>query len=529
MKSLSFNQLHLRILSLIFVLFSGAILGYRFFVERPQLEWNMAKFAQRELATLRYSFNKTFDELARFNYDYAVWTSTYDFMVIHDEDYIEENLLDDTFISLGIDGIFYIDENYQTVFAKGFDHLKEQELSFLFYEFDALPENKNMLPDPTLALDVPQTTGMLLTENGPAIFSATQIRRSDKSGGNKGYLIFIKLFEQSIIDELSSYTLTDINVSEVTPDVKKLNLPSWDGDIDVKHVTKFSRLLVNDFNNEPILLLTMKHSNSTMPPILDLQSFVFILLFSLLIYIVYSVISLTIIKPVRKLAEEIKSMDNDEDVRLLSETSYISELGKISKHFNALVMTIQRQNALLAQQVYVDVLTGITNRRGFEEHLEKQIQNCIRQNTGFTIIMADVDHFKKYNDSLGHLEGDNALFEVAQTLNSHFKRANDLCARYGGEEFIMLFAEFNADLLENKLQQILDSITALNLPHPDSPTAAHITVSLGACIVVPDDVVNFELPVRKVLRVADSALYQAKANGRNQYVVLKFSDVSPAD
>lgn len=525
MKVLTFNQIQFRILTLIFLLFTSAVIGYRGFIERPQLKQTILKLTERELSTLQFSANNLFNGLSTLSYDYAVWSSTYEFMQNKNSDYLEENMIDDTFISLKIDGVFLIDENFEPIFTKGFDHIKKQEITFSFYDFKISPNNKNMLPTPIMTTGVPKKSGMILTQNGPAIFSAIQIRTSLKTGKNRGYLIFIKMFDQSVVDDLSKYTMTDISVTPITPQLKKLPLDDWLEIKPILNIKENRQFFLHDFNNQPILLLTVKHSNGVMPPLLDIQSLIFILLFSSLILIVYSLISFSLIRPVKSLADKIKSMGEVGHFKLLDEHYYIQELSKISRNFNALMYTVQHQNDLLSQQVFIDVLTQITNRRGFEDHLERQAQLCVRQGIGFTIIFADVDHFKNYNDALGHIEGDNALLKVAQTLNYHFKRNSDLCARYGGEEFIMLYCDMHRDNLDEKLQKILNSFEELNLPHPNSTTSNHVTVSMGACMISPSDVVNFKLPLRSIIRIADLALYQAKGNGRNQSVILNYSEL----
>lgn len=138
--------------------------------------------------------------------------------------------------------------------------------------------------------------------------------------------------------------------------------------------------------------------------------------------------------------------------------------------------------------------------------------------------MADVDHFKRYNDLLGHVEGDHALIQVAQTLEKHFQRTNDLCARYGGEEFILLYNDMPKEVLKRKLDEIIASFATLNMTHPASNTAEHLTVSFGACMVRPDDIKNYRLQFKTVIRIADLALYQAKNSGRNRAVISQYVD-----
>lgn len=133
--------------------------------------------------------------------------------------------------------------------------------------------------------------------------------------------------------------------------------------------------------------------------------------------------------------------------------------------------------------------------------------------------MADVDHFKSYNDAKGHLEGDVALCKVAELLNDQCKRIGDVCARYGGEEFTMLFAEMSENSLERKLSDIMQVIHTSALSHPCSPTAKHITITMGVLVIQANDVSDYKLPQNELFRLADKALYKAKEAGRDRFVI----------
>jgi len=526
-KALTFNQLQVRIFFLIFILFTSAVLSYRVFIERPQLEQSVLQIAKKELKILNHTAKRYLNSLNSINYDYAVWDQSYDYMQDHqskDEKnrYINENYVDDTFVSLAIDGVFIFDKNLAPIFVKGYHHNKNIPLTFSFYDFSLNPINKNMFPSHHQNKKVAQNSGLINTQYGPALFNITEIRRSDKTGENSGFILFIKLLSADIIEEIEQYTMTKITTEPITHKNNTLPIGNWTDEVTLSSIRKYSKLYINDFNQKPLLLIKIKHSKGEIPPLLDKQSFIFIGIFTVLIFIVYSLISFIIIRPVRVLADQIKSID--EDTMKLDEHYQIDELDSVSQHFNSLMATISHQKALLSQQAFTDTLTNISNRRGFELHLEKQWQLFIRNKIGFAILMADIDHFKLFNDSLGHIAGDEALIKVSQVLNKHFKRSNDLCARYGGEEFIMLYSSISFIDLKKLLEKILDAFSHLNLHHPASPTSKHVTISIGACIIEPSIVVTKELPQKALILAADSALYRAKKAGRNRYEINKLID-----
>jgi diguanylate cyclase (GGDEF)-like protein/PAS domain S-box-containing protein len=166
----------------------------------------------------------------------------------------------------------------------------------------------------------------------------------------------------------------------------------------------------------------------------------------------------------------------------------------------------------LQRAALLDPLTKIANRRHFDAFLEKEWQRAIRNAQPLSLVVLDVDHFKLYNDTLGHAAGDVCLQRVAQTLQDHAARPTDLAARYGGEEFVLLFAETPAENAARLAEMIRAAVEALEIPNPRSPTSTWLTVSVGVATIVPT-----QLDATDNLFVcADRAMYAAKAGGRNR-------------
>ncbi len=160
-----------------------------------------------------------------------------------------------------------------------------------------------------------------------------------------------------------------------------------------------------------------------------------------------------------------------------------------------------------------DGLTGIANRRRFDEYFEQEWSRAQRQEWPLSVMIADVDHFKLFNDGYGHLQGDVCLKRVADILQDSLKRATDLVARYGGEEFAILLPNVDERGAWGIARRLIDGITRAGIPHAHSPVAPYVTLSLGIATARPvyDD-------VREVLlEAADRQLYLAKAAGRNRF------------
>lgn len=167
-----------------------------------------------------------------------------------------------------------------------------------------------------------------------------------------------------------------------------------------------------------------------------------------------------------------------------------------------------------------DGLTGVSNRRSFEEHLSKVWGTAMREKRNISIIMIDIDHFKLFNDTYGHPTGDECLKTVARTINQLIRRQGDMVARYGGEEFIVVLGETGLTGASKVAELIRKNVEALKIPHSASKTSENVTISLGVSSITPAK--DF-LP-EALVDASDKMLYKAKEAGRNR--VEAFQEVS---
>lgn len=216
-----------------------------------------------------------------------------------------------------------------------------------------------------------------------------------------------------------------------------------------------------------------------------------------------------------------KSHDDDETAGF--------ELGAVDyirKPFSAVVvrarvinhLKLKLQSDVLREMAMLDGLTGIPNRRSFDERFQSSRAHALREQRPLSLLMIDVDYFKKYNDLYGHLRGDQCLREVAQTLHANVRRPHDLVARFGGEEFAVLLPDADEAGALKVAEQLQDLIAQLDIEHNASDVSNRVSLSIGAATRLPTSTASLE----QHLHWADEQLYRAKSEGRNRTCVQSY-------
>ncbi len=216
----------------------------------------------------------------------------------------------------------------------------------------------------------------------------------------------------------------------------------------------------------------------------------------------------------------VTTKDNSEDEAFglnLGAVDYISKPLSIAV-VKARVRTqlqLKHHTDMLEALAMVDGLTGIANRRSFDQTLEKEWRRGLRHDSYLSVVMIDIDEFKAFNDHYGHGAGDECLRRVALAIECSLQRACDFVGRYGGEEFVVLLPECGNKGVSMVADKIRLGVKALNIPHSFSSTADHVTISLGCkSIRCEDGFTSAEL-----IHGADMALYLAKNQGRDRVVL----------
>ena len=166
----------------------------------------------------------------------------------------------------------------------------------------------------------------------------------------------------------------------------------------------------------------------------------------------------------------------------------------------------------------IDPLTTVYNRRYFDGQLKKLLNSLCRSGGELSLLLIDVDHFKKYNDYYGHDAGDSCLKMVAAILAQCVKREDDFVARYGGEEFAVVLPHTDQAGAKSIAEKLLENLQKCNIPHEASDTADHVTISIGGTT----GAVRHSHSAKAYIKCADKALYKSKKGGRNRYTLIAF-------
>jgi diguanylate cyclase (GGDEF)-like protein len=223
-----------------------------------------------------------------------------------------------------------------------------------------------------------------------------------------------------------------------------------------------------------------------------------------LIFIVFNIFIIGMLEPLNRMVKTIIQTLSDWDLKPQTNEHYNDEIETLGEFFH---LTI------------IDQLTGTYNRRYFDGSLKKIIKFHSRTGSSLSVLMIDVDHFKKYNDAYGHAAGDDCLKEVAAALSQCVVRDGDFVARYGGEEFAVVLPNTDKDGAQVIAEKMLEKVRELNIPHETSGTEDYVTISIGGTT----GIVNHLQHGSDYIKLADKALYESKKNGRNRYSFLNFT------
>ncbi len=213
-------------------------------------------------------------------------------------------------------------------------------------------------------------------------------------------------------------------------------------------------------------------------------------------------------------SNSFKSLEDEEEYRALLDEykSLLKQVKRIIKMSDKTQTELKAVSEKLNVISHIDALTDLYNRRHFDEVLQKEWHSALRSKDEIALVMIDIDYFKKYNDTYGHIQGDKCLKRVADIIKAYAKRPRDIVARFGGEEFMIILPETKIKGAVRVGKDILTGVENMKIEHSASPLKQQIlTVSIGIASISPSK----ESSIEELLTEVDKALYTAKNSGRN--------------
>ncbi len=223
-----------------------------------------------------------------------------------------------------------------------------------------------------------------------------------------------------------------------------------------------------------------------------------------------------LIARIRHYTSELDSLNRSLDRKVIERTEALSKANrKLEEEIRIRQATeeaLKAANARLTELSRIDALTGIANRRYFQEHFRDRWEICIRERLPISLVICDIDFFKRINDAFGHLAGDAVIVTIARTLQRALKRKTDLVARYGGEEFVFVLFDTGEEEALHFVREVQKQIASIGAFPPPAEAVAGVTLSFGLCSHVPQPREGIDC----CIAAADEALYRAKEAGRNR-------------
>lgn len=531
-----------KVFTIILVLFAS--LGVAdFFVQRFVV---YPSFLELENHEAGQNLQRIFHAIDRENYhlericrDWATWDDTHDFMTTGSQVYKTSNLYDEALDSIAVNVMLFLAQDGRIVWSNARDTEQKADMQLELAQAKSIPLDHPLI---RLASGEKGAVGIISTEHGPMLFATRRILRSDGSGPANGFLIVGRFVNPAMVETLSEQTRIPFEV--VYPYVEERMAcgtsgltPASMGGLDyfTRKDGKYVRVCsaYNDSEGRPIFGIQYLFPREiTQKGIASIRyAMVLVISSGLIVLIMLNVLLQAVaLKPLQKLTNHAVRLRREEDYAQPLDLRRDDEVGMLAESFDSMVQTIRerteelkRANEQLTHLSMRDGLTGIPNRRMFDDSLKQEWRRATRDKTPISIILGDVDFFKNYNDAHGHLQGDQCLIAVAAALQQQMQRPADLVARFGGEEFAVILADTDADGAEHVAKSLLQAVVDLHLEHGDSDAASCVTMSFGVASMVPEPQDGDE-GMAELLRRADRAMYRSKRLGRNR--VVAWSDES---
>lgn len=446
--------------------------------------------------------------------DWATWDDTYAFMQGHRGTYADSNFSRTMFEDMDYQFMLFFSTDGHVVWTAGIDPVSG--------DYDSCPGLEN---DCAWAATMAHRMRPLIRYRpmeGAAYLEITPYRafvaihpilRTDESGPAQGWLAQVRLLDTAWQAHIESQTDLPVELLPASQNdlISGLRLDRTDS-----HRLLITRPINNVAGSESLLLQSHlpREDFFTQLATFRYTQFWTAGLLLTVIAIVLILLESMVLRPLRQFAGFTQQLQFQNVDCFLPQglTNRRDEIGTLAREFQQLLELQRRQTSSLVELSHHDPLTGLANRRLFDQTLEEALQQAHLHSQPMGLLMVDIDSFKNYNDHFGHPAGDACLKAIADAMQRHFLRPNQLVARTGGEEFSIVLPGSSEAVCARLAESLRQAIEALGLPHPASEVSPVVTVSVG---VACSDTEQPRSP-QELIDAADAALYAAKQAGRNQ-------------
>ncbi|WP_010628846.1 diguanylate cyclase domain-containing protein [Halomonas sp. KM-1] len=480
-------------------------------------------YADAELDRIERALGAELNHMRRLVEDWAHWDDTYDFIQGERPQYVDSNLYESTLETLDLEMMIFLDADSEPYWIVGYDAQGEfTSCPGMMPPCDWASTAVAFLGRYTEQSQDDTTRTSLLAASALALGGLSPIHQSRQESLAGGWLAMVRPLSEPWIEQLRDTTGVELELSRV---------PVQAGSEQILERTSPTQMTASRL----IPALPSSHAvriDASLPRQryqASLETFRFALYWTsgvliATLLIVLWLLERMVLTPLRQLATFTQRLHQETVPPAMPATLLCrqDEIGMLSREFRHLLEHQRQQSDQLRDLTLHDPLTGVANRRLFDQRLT-EVLNDSRASEHHAAMMIDIDHFKLYNDHYGHQAGDVCLVTLAQHMEAQLKPQGFLVARTGGEEFSVLLPHTSQEDALQLARELLAAIEALGLDHETSPTSRHVTVSIGIAVqhtntMEPGD----------IMRAADQALYQAKANGRNRVAAFECTDLTTA-
>lgn len=496
------------------------------FIRLPQLYLLEANSDQKDIRRIKTALESMVKELSVLSYDNAVWDETYNYLDNRDPRFTESNYVIDTFQSISLNGIYIYDRQGNSVWNRAVNQNDWNLISFAPFDLPSSFVKEQILSSDGLVNqngNKPVTrSGFTVLDEKLILYAATSIFKANLQGRSNGTLVFWRFVDEKVFSDLQDRSGIEFAIEIIkSAKTSRVAISSKDSYVPGSYRTKNG--MIFDFHPFSTGIGGMKFvytapARQFEDHWLNSSTILTSFLFSLTLFVVTLLVHYLIIRPLLNAKNLVNTIikDNDRSVRFNSKRK--DELGALFKLIDHLLDDVDSQekelkshNIRLQEISQTDGLTNIANRRAFDEYMEALL-NTNEQGLEISMLVCDVDYFKKYNDLYGHALGDSALRLIAESLHRNLHEDTDFVARYGGEEFVVVLKNTNENQAVSVANNLLRSIKNLKIPHQQSDISDVVTLSIGIHTFMVSEQNQYEPMFKK----ADEALYQAKKEGRNR-------------